>query len=109
MTGATDWLTLGACSGGAAGVSFAAPSDDPDEESRAAAICCGCPVQVECLVWAMRCEAAMSPGAVPHRFDIYGGLRPSQRDDLAVVIADVRPTDIDGFVAAWLDAAVAAS
>ncbi|MGK5529340.1 WhiB family transcriptional regulator [Streptomyces sp. URMC 129] len=62
---------------------------DPRTERRALARCARCPLRAACLDLAMRAEVR-APG---HRYGIFGGLTPEQRDDLHRVRRDAARGD----------------
>jgi hypothetical protein len=70
-----DWAKRGNCRGLPPPAMF----EDATKET-ARKVCAGCPVQHECLTYAMRLERA---GSVAERDGIYGGFSPRQRAALA--------------------------
>ena len=70
----SDWRDSAACRAFGVDPEWFFPISEQDTETieRATAICAQCPVQAECLAWAMRPEA-------PERAGIWGGLTEWQR------------------------------
>lgn len=67
-----DWQTLAACAGTDTELFY---DENPTSRELALGMCRGCPVQTECLQWAINLEAKL-PGS---SYGIIGGKTPLQR------------------------------
>lgn len=73
----------------------------PGQVDAAVEVCQACPVQWDCLAWAIEQEdgsAAYNPEETPDRAYVFGGYRPAERERLSLALAQCDPPD----PVAWL-------